>query len=737
MKKIILSVDGMTCSACSNSLEKYLNKQEGVINATVNLVLAQASIEYDDSLTMEDLENFIRDMGFESLGIYHMEQEEKKDKQKLYLVLYGVLAFFVLFLSMSHMIGFPTISFFDKMKHPVSYTVCLFFGTLPFLFYGRDIFMGGVKNFYHKAPNMDTLVTLGVFSSFFYSVFNMVLVLIGHNLMQAVDNLYFESCAIILYFIKLGRYIDQKSKEKTKDALKELVQITPTTAWLKKGEKEEEVTIDEVKKKDILVCKPGMKIAVDGVIVKGTTHLDEAFITGESRPVKKKEKDKVVAGSMNLDGYIEYEAVKIGKESTISEIVQLVVEASNTKAPIQRLADQVSGYFVPFLLILAMLTFLCYLLLGNSLSDSLTTFVSILVVACPCALGLATPLAIVVSEGLCAKHGIFVKTSETLENAHKVDTILFDKTGTLTYGNLKIAKVFSYDKRKEKELIKLVASLESKTTHPIAKAFQCYQEEHHLKLDEVNQVKTISGMGLQGVINGKKIFVGNNKLLHKLNIKNEMEKDENQLQEEGNSIVYVIEEDTIIGLIGVTDIVRENAKNAITRLKKMGKEVIMLTGDNEKTAKRIANFLGISGVIANVIPQEKTKVIKTLQEEGRNVMMVGDGINDAPSLATSNIGVSINEGCDIAADSSDVILMQNNLEQIVSLLDISKKTIRNIKQNLFWAFFYNLCMIPIAIGVLRPFGLVLNPMIAGIAMTCSSLTVVLNALRLKRWKEKK
>lgn len=737
MKKIILSIDGMTCSACSTGLEKYLNKQNGVISASVNLVLAQALIEYEDKLSIEKLETFVKEAGFTSLGIYNLKQEKKKDNNKLFFIIYGVLAIFLLYVSMSHMIGLPTIPFLNMTSYPVNYAICLLVLTIPFLIYGKDIFTSGIKNIFHKTPNMDTLVTIGVFASFFYSIFSMIMILLDYNTMMYIQCLYFESCAMIIYFIKLGRYIDGRSKEKTKEALKELVQITPTKAILKKNEKEIEITIDEVQKNDILVCKPGMKIAVDGIIINGESHLEEAFITGESTPVKKKINDKVIAGSINIDGYIEYQAEKIGKESTISEIVRLVVEATNTKAPIQRFADKVSGYFVPAIILIAIITFIMYLLLGNTVSISITTFVTILVVACPCALGLATPLAIVVSEGLCAKNGVLVKTSEILENAHKVDTIVFDKTGTLTYGNLKISKIFNYSSYPDNELIEIAGTLEAKSTHPIAKAFENYIANQNLKIESVSNFKNISGIGLQGDIQDKKIYVGNHKLFTMLKINNQYEKDEKELQSLGNSIVYIIENDKVIGLIGVKDIVRENAKETIQRLQALGKNVIMLTGDNEKTAHMIADLVGIDTVIANVMPQDKVKVIKDFIEKGKNVMMVGDGINDAPSLATANIGISVNGGTDIAADSSDVILMNDNLEKILSFIDISKKTIRNIKQNLFWAFFYNVCMIPIAIGIFRPVGIVMNPMLAGFAMTISSLTVVFNALRLKQRSIKK
>lgn len=735
MKKIVLSIGGMSCSACSSSLEKYLNKQKGIKSASVNLVLAQALIEYEDYLTLNDLERFVKESGYESLGEYNEKEENNNNKKPfISLIFFGSLALVLMYIAMSHMIGLPVIPFLDMVNHPFNYAITLCVLTVPFLLYGLDIFKNGIKNLLHKSPNMDTLVSLGVASSFLYSVFSLIMIINGNNMY--VENLYFESCAMIIFFIKLGRFIDINSKEKTKEAIKELVTITPSKALIKTNDGEKEVTIDEVKVGDILISKPGMKIAVDGEIVFGETHLDEAFITGESTPVKKSIKDKVIAGSINYDGYIEYQAVKIGKDSTISEIVRLVVEATNTKAPIARLADKVSGYFVPTIMVIAVITFIAYMLLGYSFSQSLSTFVTILVVACPCALGLATPLAIVISEGICAKKGILVKKSETLENAHKVNTIVFDKTGTLTYGNLKVSKIYNYSDYKEKDLMQIVASIEAKSTHPIGLSLMNYAQEKKLTLSEVSSFKNLPGIGVEGKINQKKFSIGNNKLFKKLKIDNEVLLDEENLSQTGNSIVYVIEDQKVIGLIGIKDVIRNSAIETIKRLEQMHKEVIMLTGDNENTAHIIAESIGIKKVIANVLPTEKTQVIKDLLDNDKLVMMVGDGINDAPSLALATIGVSINSGTDIAGNSSDVILINDNLLDIPNLLDISKKTIRNIKQNLFWAFFYNICMVPLAIGLLRPFNLTMNPMIAGLAMTISSLTVVFNALRLKRWKEK-
>ena len=733
MKKIILKIEGMTCSACSSSLEKYLLKQKGIDDALVNLVMSSASISYEENITIDDLNRFVSEAGFKSLGVYD-EQENDNDNKSAYFIINGLLAIFVLYISMSHMIHLPVIPFLYMINHPINYSVCLFIFSLYFIYFGKDIIINGIKNIKYKSPNMDTLVTLGVISSFIFSTFNMIMILKGNN--EYVENLYFESVCIILYLIKFGRYIDGISKEKTKDAIKGLVTITPKSAILFKNNKEVEVSIDEVKKGDILIAKPGNRFAVDGVIVEGNGHVDESYISGESTPVKRSINDKVVAGSINLDGEILYKAENIGRDSTISEIVRLVVEATNTKAPIARIADRVSGIFVPIVIILAILTLIVYLILGFSFSESIVYFVTVLVCACPCALGLATPLAIVVSEGLCAKNGILVKKSEILENANKIDVIVFDKTGTLTYGNLRISKIINKSDYSDKDLIEIVSSLESKSTHPIASAFNSYAEENNLKKIDIKEFKNIAGIGLSGVIDDKKYLIGNNKLFEKYKIENNISEEEKELSLDGNSIVYVIEDKKVIAIIGVKDIIRDNARDVINKLMQINKRVIMLTGDNEVTASIIAKNIGIKEVIANVSPKDKSNKIKELKNKNLKVMMVGDGINDAPSLSLADIGVSLKSAIDIAADSADVILMRNDLNSIYNLFDISKKTLINIKGNLFWAFFYNVCMIPIACGLLEFVDITMNPMIAGLAMTLSSFTVIINALRLKRWKEK-
>lgn len=733
MKKIILKIDGMTCSACSSSLEKYLLKQKGINDALVNLVMSSASISYDDNINIDDLNRFVSEAGFKSLGIYD-EQGNGDTNKNIYFIFNGLLVLLVLYISMSYMLHLPVIPFLHKINYPVNYSLCLFIFSLYFIWFGKDIIINGIKNIKYKSLNMDTLVTLGVISSFVFSIFNIIMILKGNN--KCVESLYFESVCVILYLIKFGRYIDGISKEKTKEAIKGLVTITPTSAILFVNNKEKEVSIDEVKKGDVLIVKPGNRFAVDGTIVKGFSYVDESFINGESAPVRKNINDKVVAGSINLEGEVLYKAENIGKDSTISEIVRLVVEAINTKAPIARIADKVSGIFVPIVIILAVLALVIHLILGFSFSEAIVYFVTVLVCACPCALGLATPLTIVVSEGICAKNGILVKQSEIFENANKIDVIVFDKTGTLTYGNLRISKIINSSVYSDNDLIELVSSLESKSTHPIASAFEKYANENNLKKLSVSEFKNIVGIGLKGVINEKEYLIGNNKMLEKYNIDNKVSKEEKELSLDGNSIVYVIENKKVIALIGVKDIIRDNATDVISKLKHLNKRVIMLTGDNRITANIIAKSIDIKEVIASVSPKEKSNKIKELKDKGLKVMMVGDGINDAPSLSFADIGVSLNSAIDIAADSADVILMKNDLNAIYNLFVISKKTLSNIKGNLFFAFFYNICIIPIACGLLEFINISMNPMIAGFAMTLSSFTVIINALRLKKWKEK-
>ncbi len=737
MQKVILKIGGMSCSACSSSLEKYLNKQEGV-KASVNLVMAEASIEYADKVKISDLERYVKEAGFESLGVFDpLKEEKEKQKHEKYqknsLIFFGIWTFIILYISMGYMLHLPIFRFLRMDVNPLFVSFLLLFMTIFILIWAKDIFKSGILKLIHKTPNMDTLVTCGVLASFSYSIYSLIMLCFNH--LEYIHNIYFESSAVVIFFIKLGRYIDINNREKTKKAISELVQITPTKALLKVKDEEVEIDIDEVKENDILIVKPGMKIAVDGVVTVGSSHLDESFLTGESVPAKKKVNDNVLAGSINIDGYLQYKALKIGKNSTISEIVHLVLEATSKKPPIQALADKICGYFVPTIMLISLLTFLGHLLIRDTFAVSLTSCVAVLVVACPCALGLATPLAVVTSLGTAIKNGLLIKSSETFEKISAIKTIVFDKTGTLTYGNLKIAKIYNYSKLSNNDLLKIATSLENLSTHPIAKAFMDYSKEHNMEIKTIKDFKNIEGIGLSGVLNKKKIYVGNNKLFSELKIKNKYAQDEKTLSLMGSSIVYIIEDKEVLGLVGVSDIIRSEVKEVIEELEKMNKEVIMLTGDNEKTAKIIADSLNIKNVIANVMPKDKAKVIEELEKNNKKVMMIGDGINDAPSLTLSSIGVSMHSGTDIAMDSADVILMHDDLRKIVGLIKLSERTLKNIKENLFWTFFYNLLMIPIATNFLRGVGLTLNPMFASLAMTISSLTVVFNALRLKKWQD--
>lgn len=731
MKKVLLKIDGMTCSACSSGLEKYLNKQDGIKEAVVNLVMNNASVEYDDTkLTLEQVEKFVEKAGFTSLGIDNFEKDEKKKSNEKYkLIGITIISLLVLYISMSHMVGLPVIPFLHMLNHPVNFAVALFILTTIVLVMGRDILKNGYKNLIHKTPNMDTLVTIGVLASYIYSIYGTIQILKGQK--DYVENLYYESAAIVIFFIKIGKFVENKNKDKTKEALKSLMSITPNNATIIRDEKEVKLTIDEIQKGDIVICKPGEKIAVDGEIVDGETHINESFITGESVPVKRVVGSKVIAGSINYEGTIKYKAEKIGRESTVSEIVRLVAGATATKAPIAKIADKISGYFVPVVLVIAVISFVLWFAISKDLAHAINIFVSILVVACPCSLGLATPLAVVIASGNASKKGILVKTSEALENTHKVKTICFDKTGTLTKGILSVSKIYNYGGIEENELIKKVASIENKSEHPIARAIVNYAKEKNIELEEVKEFKAIAGFGVSAETNeGDKYLIGNSKLMNNENIEILNNEDEKTLVNEGNSILFVSKNGKLVALIGVKDVLKENVAEVIKELKAKHIEIVMLTGDNEKTAEIIAKQIGIDKVISNVTPKEKAEKIKELKKDGL-VMMCGDGINDSVSLVTSDIGVSISSGTDIAMDSAQVVIMNDDLEKINELREISEKTIRNIKQNLFWAFFYNVCMIPIACGILEPFGVEMNPMIAAFAMTISSLTVVLNALRLR------
>lgn len=712
MKKVVLNIEGMTCSACSNGLEKYLNKQEGVISASVNLVMATALIEYEDNLSIKDLNRFVKEAGFKSLG---EKKEEKKSNELTKLIIFSILGIILIYISMGQMINLPTPKILNMMESPRVYAITLMILSLLFIFYGFDIIKNGIKNIVHKMPNMDSLVGVGVIVNFVYSLWNTIQVFMGNT--SLVHHLYFESSAIIILFVKIGRYIDKKNKDKAVDTIKNLVTITPKNGTILKDGKELQVTINEIQKGDTIISKPGEKIAVDGTIINGKTHTDESFITGESKPVSKKVGDTVIAGSINYDGYIEYRAEKIGRDSSISNIVKMVVEATNTKAPIARIADKISGYFVPAIFIIALISFILNFIITKDINESILALVSVLVVACPCALGLATPLAMVVAIGNCSRRGILVKSSETLEAINKVDTIVFDKTGTLTTGKMSIA-----DGVYNEVTLKILKSLEKNSNHPLAKSI--YNNERDIF--EVQDFEEVPGLGVKGIINGKQYYAGNYKYVEKMNVENKLRDNEAIFASKGESIVYLFDEKETILIIGLADTIKKDITDTIKKLEKLDKKIIMLTGDNEKTARAIAKQIGIENIISNVNPEQKLAKIKELNKNN-NVAMVGDGINDSPSLKAAIVGISVENGTDISADSADVILLNENMNNIVKIFDLGKRTIRIIKENLFWALFYNVCMIPLATGLLP---IALNPMIASLAMTLSSLTVVLNSLRL-------
>lgn len=735
MKKVILKIEGMTCSACSNGLEKYLNKQVGVKNAVVNLIMNNASIEYEeDKIDIKKIEEYIKKAGFKSLGIDDLKGEEKKrKKEKNNVILIGIIFVLTMYISMTNMLGLSQISILNMHQNPVLFSVTLFLLATIVLFLARDILKNGYKNLIHGTPNMDTLVALGLLSSYIYSVYNIYMVLRG-GAMYA-HNLYFEAVVMIVFFVKLGKQIETRNKDKSKETLKGLVTITPQNATLIIDEKEKVVTIDEIKKGDRIICKPGEKVSVDGKIISGLTHVDESFITGESKPVLKKENDNVIAGSINYEGSIIYEAEKIGKDSTISEIVKMVYEATNTKVPIAKVADKISGIFVPAIIIIAIVSFLLSFILYKNFAQSINIFVSVLVVACPCSLGLATPLSVIIASTEANKKGIVIKQSEVLENAAKISTAIFDKTGTLTKGALTVSKIYNYTELDETEILEILASGEKSSSHPIALAIVNFAKEKNIKLKTLEEFKEFPGKGIVIKINGNKYYIGNKKLLEENNINLINEKDLDSVLKEGNSIVFLANESKVLALTCVKDVLKESTRDVILKLKKENIHPVMLTGDNEKTAKVIAEAAGIESVVANVSPKRKSEVVKEYKKQGIT-LMCGDGINDSVALNYADVGVSFFNGSDIAANSSNVILMTDNLERILDLILLSKKTLKNIKQNLFWAFIYNTLMIPVAMGLFSKFGIVLNPMIASFAMTISSLTVVLNSLRLRKiWKK--
>lgn len=714
MKHIVLNIEGMTCSACSNGLEKYLNKQEGV-DATINLVMATASINFDESkVTINDLNKYIKEAGFKSSGEILKSGNSKLSRYLIFF--FSALAIFLIYIGMGDMINAPIPNILNKVSYPKVYVGILMTSSVLAMIWGFDILKNGIKNIIHRMPNMDSLIGVGVIVNFIFSLYNVA----SSNL----DKLFFESVVMILLFVKIGRYIDKKNKAKAIDNIKNLVTLTPKQASIIIDGKEKIVTLNEIKKGDIVVCRPGEKIAVDGIILNGETHTDESFITGESKPVSKNKGDNCLAGSINYDGYIEYEAVNIGKDSSISHIVDLVVDATNTKAKVARIADTISGYFVPAIFVISILSFALNFFFTNNISASIEALVTVLVVACPCALGLATPLAMVVAIGNATKNGLIIKSSEIIENLNKINTVIFDKTGTLTKGKLEIVDFKVNDNYKPKKILKILEGLESKSNHPLARSII-----KNKKIDvKVDKFMEMSGKGITGKIDNETYYAGNRKYLDTFHLKNKFIKDEELYTSKGESIIYLWSNKEILGIYGLRDEIKEGMKKTIKNLKDLNKKIIMLSGDNKITANIIADELSIDKVFSNMSPSDKVDKIKELNLN-KNVLMVGDGINDSPALKSAAIGVSVSNGTDISNDAADVIMLSDDMNKLVELFKLGEKTIKIIKQNLFWALFYNMSMIPLATCLLP---IKLNPMIASLAMIISSITVVLNSLRLKQ-----
>ena len=716
MKNVILNVGGMTCSGCAAGLEKYLNKQDGIVSASVNLVLATVKIEYDENLLdVNKLNKFIGEAGFTSYGEEY--NKNKRKPERLVLLIYTVLTILLMYISMGNMFKITMPNIINMHFNPIIYSISLAAITFLYFIYGFDIIKTGIKNLVHKMPNMDSLIMIGVIVNYLYSLFNMILVFKGD--MNGLHHLYFEASAMTILFVKIGRFIDKNNRIKATDAVRGLVSVTPKKAVKLVNGEEKTVTINEISKGDIIVCRPGEKIAVDGIVRKGRTNINEALITGESKPVHKEIGNEVIAGSINCNGYIEYEAVRIGRETNISNIVKMVVEATNSKTEIQKFVDKVSGIFVPVIFILAVLASILNFVIIRDISIAVNVFVTVLVVACPCALGIATPLAMVVSIGKLSRNGIFIKSSESLEILNGIKNIVFDKTGTLTNGKFSVV-----DKNISDENMQILQSIEFNSKHPIAQSICEYSDFNKM---EVTNFREIEGYGVQADIGNSTYYVGSSKFVKEQCINNIYCNDEEKFLSNGYTIVYLFNNEGVLGIVGLADTVKDGVKELIQELKNMNKNIYMLTGDNEAAAKIIANEIGINNVESNLTPKQKLVYVSNMNDDTNSVMMVGDGINDSPSLKSAAIGVSVEGGSDVSADSSDIILMNSNIGIISLLLKVGKKTNRIIKQNLFWAVFYNCLMIVIATGLLP---IHINPMIASMAMMMSSLMVVFNSLRL-------
>ena len=751
-KKLELKIDGISCQACVAKIERKLSRTEGVEKALVNISNNMADIEYDEKeIKASEIMKII-----EKLGYTPKRREDLKDKEEALRAekklkseltkskIAIVLSLILMYISMSHMFGLPVPHIIYPVDHIFNYVAIQFIIAVTVMIIGKRFYKVGFRQLFMLSPNMDSLVAVGTSSAFIYSLYISYKIFADNNI-HLMHSLYYESAAMIIAFVMLGKYLETLSKGKASAAIKKLVNFQAKKANIIRNGEIVEIDINEVSKGDIVFIKPGEKIPVDGTIIEGHSTIDEAMITGESIPVEKLENDKVYSGSINKDGALKVVVNATEGETLISKIAKLVEDAQMTKAPIARLADKVSLIFVPTVIFIAIFAALLwwFLIKYNVVSVSqnhfefvLTIFISILIIACPCSLGLATPTAIMVGTGKGAELGILIKSGEALEKLNEIDTIVFDKTGTLTEGTPKVIDIVSIGNALSKdEILKIAASMEVNSEHPLGKAVYDEAKEKNVELYDVKKFLSISGRGVIGEVEEKKYLLGNKKLLIDNGISNLHEEEIHKYELEGKTTILLADQEKLIAFITLADVVRNESIELIEKLKKENIKTYMLTGDNERTAKVIAKKLGIDDVIAEVSPEDKYKKVKDLQEQGRKVVMVGDGVNDSPALAQADVGMAIGSGTDIAIESADIVLMSKDIETILTAIRLSKATIKNIKENLFWAFFYNSCGIPIAGGLLYLFtGHLLNPMLAGLAMGLSSVSVVTNALRLKRFK---
>lgn len=739
-------ISGMTCASCQANVQKAVQKL-GVNDVNVNLISESMIVDYDsDKINNDDIIKAVEKIGYgaslkdkdRSNDVTLKESEEMSTISRLKISFLFLIP--LMYISMGPMINLPIPGFLEGRTGAVNNAFVQFLLALPVIFVNRKFFVSGFKGLVNKAPNMDTLVALGASAATIFGIFAIMRMsyALGINDNQVLDhyrhNIYFESSATILTLITLGKYFEARSKGETKSSLKHLMELAPKTARVIKDGKEFEVSIEDIKIGDTIIVRPGEAIPVDGVVTKGSSLVDQSAITGESIPVNKNPGDEVISASINKQGSFQFRAKRVGENTTISQIISLVNEANETKAPIARLADKIAAIFVPVVIVIAILTFAIWAYITKDFEFALNLMIAVLVISCPCALGLATPMAIMVATGKSAELGLLFKNAESLENLHKIDSILLDKTGTITEGKPVVTDV--YTKMDEAEFISIARSIEEASEHPLSNSIVEYANDENISPREITDFHSITGMGLEAKIDGKIYYAGNIRLMNEKNISVEGFEDKSiAYSEEGKTSMYFANENKVLGLIAVQDLAKDSSIKAIEKLKAMGYHIIMLTGDNEKTAEAIRKKLDIDEKYAEVLPQDKDKVVRKLQESGKKVAMVGDGINDAPALARSDIGIAIGSGTDIAIDSADVVLIKNSLLDIVNSIRLSSKTIKIIKENLFWAFFYNIILIPVAAGILYPrYGVTLNPMFAALAMSISSVFVCLNSLRLRNFK---